>query len=252
VTHTNDKVVLITGAAKRIGAVIARLFHSADYCVLLHYNHSAGTASKLCRELNQLRDNSCLMVQADLSETAGVEKIAKLIGDMGRIDVLVNNASSFYPTPIQTCNQQHWDDLIGSNLRGPFFLTKALSPLLRKSKGSVVNISDMHARQALKQHPIYSIAKGGNIAMTKAMALELAPDIRVNSVAPGAILWPEGEQQEKQQQDSDKHQAILNNIPMGKLGTEMDIAQTVWFLAEQATYVTGQTIAVDGGRSNSL
>jgi len=247
VTDKDKKVVLITGAAKRIGAVIARLFHSADYSVLLHYNSSASSANKLCRELNQLREDSCLLVQADLSQATGIEKITHLIGDLGRIDVLVNNASSFYPTPIDDCNQQQWDDLIGSNLKGPFFLTKALCPLLKKYSGSVVNISDMHARQALQQYPIYSIAKGGNIAMTKAMALELAPDIRVNSVAPGAILWPE-----KEQSETEKHQAILDNIPMGKLGTEMDIAQTVWFLAVEATYVTGQTIAVDGGRSNSL
>ena len=145
---------------------------------------------------------------------------------IGRLDVLVNNASSFYPTPLEKCDQAQWDDLIGSNLRGPFFLTQALSYLLKKQQGSVVNISDMHARQALANHPIYTIAKGGNIAMTKSMALELAPEVRVNSVAPGAILWPEHEED-----DIEKQQSVLNNVPMGRLGSEADIADTVFFLA---------------------
>ena len=246
-TNERKKVVLITGAARRIGAVTARLFHNANYRVLLHYNHSAAAADKLCEELNCIQADSCLLVQGDLNNMAELENITNLAFGVGRLDVLVNNASSFYPTPIELCDLAQWDDLINSNLKGPFFLTQALSPLLKKQHGAVVNISDIHGRQALAEHPIYSIAKGGNIAMTKALAVELAPDIRVNSVAPGAILWPEHEQE-----DSEKQHAVLNNVPMGRLGAELDIAKAVFFLAVKATYMTGQTIAVDGGRSNSL
>lgn len=241
------KVVLITGAGKRIGAVTARLFHQRGYTVVIHYNHSASAANKLCKLLNNERSDSSLLVQADLNSSQGIQKIANLVQDIGQLDTLVNNASSFYPTPLELCDQEQWDDLINSNLKGPFFLTKILSPLLKKQRGAVINISDMHGRQALANHPIYSIAKGGNIAMTKAMAMELAPEVRVNSVAPGAILWPEHEEDDKEKQS-----AVLKKVPMGRLGTELDIAQAVLFLAAEATYMTGQTIAVDGGRSTSL
>jgi len=242
-----EKVVLITGAARRIGANMAQLFHNANYTVVIHYNNSASDADKLCHTLNQIESDSSLMVQANLTNPKKKKKITDLINNIGRLDVLVNNASSFYPTPLENCNQEQWDDPIGSNLRGPFFLTQALSELLRKQRGAVVNISDMHARQALAKHPIYTIAKGGNIAMTKTMALELAPEVRVNSVAPGAILWPEHEED-----DIEKQQSVLKNVPMGRLGSESDIAETVFFLAVEASYMTGQTIAVDGGSSTSL
>ena len=245
--NNRAKVVLITGAARRIGANIAQLFHNANYRVVIHYNQSASAANKLCKTLNDIDPDSCLMIQANLSNTSGIKKITDLIVNMGRLDVLVNNASSFYPTPLKNCDQEQWDDLIGSNLKGPFFLTQALSPLLKRQLGAVVNISDMHARQALAAHSIYSIAKGGNIAMTKTMALELAPEVRVNSVAPGAILWPEHEED-----DLEKQQSVLKNVPMGRLGSASDIADTVFFLAVDASYMTGQTIAVDGGRSTSL
>jgi len=242
-----EKVVLVTGAARRIGASIARLFHRADYLLIIHYNQSASAADKLCEELNQQRSDSCLMVQADLSSSTGIDKIIKLVSDIGRLDILVNNASSFYPTPVEQCNQAQWDELIGSNLKGPFFLTQRLSALLTTANGSVVNISDMHARQALTNYPIYSIAKGGNIAMTKALALELAPAVRVNSVAPGAILWPQQEQN-----NIEKHKAVLSKVPLQRSGAESDIAEAVYFLAVKATYMTGQTLAVDGGSSTSL
>jgi pteridine reductase len=240
-------VVLITGAARRIGAATAELFHSAGYQVIIHFNRSASDADKLCEKFNQLRDNSCLLVQADLNDKSGLQKIIDLVDSVGRLDVLVNNASSFYPTPLEDCSDQQWDDLINSNLKGPFFLSKGLALQLLKTRGSIVNISDMHARQTLKNHPIYSVAKAGNIAMTKSMALELAPNVRVNSVAPGAILWPEHEQDDTNKQDS-----VLSKVPMGRLGCEADIAGTVFFLAVDASYMTGQTIAVDGGSSNSL
>lgn len=244
---SDKKVVLITGAAKRIGAVTTRLFHRQGYTVVLHYNRSASDANKLCNLLNNERPDSSLMVQADLNSPEGIQKITDLVQTIGQLDTLVNNASSFYPTPLELCDQAQWDDLINSNLKGPFFLTQKLSPLLKKQRGAVINISDMHGRQALTNHPIYSIAKGGNIAMTKTMALELAPEVRVNSVAPGAILWPVHEEDDVQ-----KQKAVLQRVPMGRLGTESDIAQAVLFLAEEATYMTGQTIAIDGGRSTSL
>ena len=245
--NSDSKVVLITGAARRIGAVTARLFHAAGYGVIIHYNNSAAAADKLCEELNHQRADSCLLVQCDLNDMTGLDKIADLVSSVGRLDVLINNASSFYPTPLENCDQQQWDDLINSNLKGPFFLSQKMAPLLIKNQGAIVNISDMHARQALRNHPIYTIAKAGNIAMTKSMALDLGPDVRVNSVAPGAILWPEHEED-----DTDKQDSVLSKVPMGRLGTESDIADTAFFLAVNSTYMTGQTIAVDGGSSNSL
>jgi pteridine reductase len=243
----DEKVVLITGAARRIGAVTARLFHEAGYLVVIHYNSSAAAADKLCEQLNASRENSCLLVQTDLNNMNDLDNISQLIASLGRLDVLINNASSFYPTPLQDCDNEQWNDLINSNLKGPFFLSQKLAPMLVKAQGAIVNISDMHARQALSNHPIYTIAKAGNIAMTKSLALDLAPDVRVNSVAPGAILWPEHEED-----DIDKQGSVLSKVPMGRLGTESDIAQTAFFLAVNATYMTGQTIAVDGGSSNSL
>ena len=246
-SQTDQPVVLITGAARRIGAVTARLFHEAGYRVVIHYNRSAAAADKLCEQLNRERTDSCLLVQADLNNAADLDNITDLITSLGRLDVLINNASSFYPTPLEGCSEDQWNDLINSNLKGPFFLSQKLAPLLVKNQGTIVNISDMHARQALSDHPIYTVAKAGNIAMTKSLALDLAPDVRVNSVAPGAILWPEHEED-----DIDKQDSVLSKVPMGRLGTELDIAQTAFFLAVNATYVTGQTIAVDGGSSNSL
>ena len=245
--NNQSPVVLITGAARRIGAVIARIFHSNGYQVVIHYNNSAAAADKLCEDLNAQRDNSALLVQADLNDMAGLQQIADLVSSIGRLDVLINNASSFYPTPLENCDDQQWNDLMNSNLKGPFFIAQKLAPLLIESQGSMVNISDMHARQALQSHPIYTIAKAGNIAMTKSLAKELGPNVRVNSVAPGAILWPEHESDDEVKQNS-----VLSKVPMGRLGTEQDIAQTVYFLAVQATYMTGQTLAVDGGSSNSL
>jgi len=240
-------VVLITGAARRIGAVTANLFHSKGYRVIVHYNRSSSDADKLCRELNERRADSCLLVQCNLNEMAGLDKIADLVSSIGRLDILVNNASSFYPTPINECDENQWNDLINSNLKGPFFLSQKLATILSKNRGAIVNISDMHARQALANHSIYSIAKAGNMAMTKTLAKELGPDVRINSVAPGAILWPEHESDDRAKQD-----LILSKVPMGRLGTEDEIAQTIYFLAVDATYMTGQTIAVDGGSSNSL
>jgi pteridine reductase len=245
--NQQQPVILITGAARRIGAFIAQIFHAKGYQVIIHYHRSAAAADGLCEQLNAIRQDSCALVQNDLNDLEGLQKISDLAHSVGRLDVLVNNASSFYPTPLADCDDQQWNDLINSNLKGPFFLSQKLASLLTASNGAIVNISDMHARQALQNHPIYTIAKAGNIAMTKSLAKELSPNVRVNSVAPGAILWPEHELD-----DTEKQGAVLNKVPMGRMGTESDIAQTVYFLAVEATYVTGQTIAVDGGSSNSL
>ena len=243
----NNQVILVTGAAKRIGCEIINVFHSRNFNVIIHYNKSAAEANRLYENLNEKRSKSAFLVQGDLNELISIKRIITLIDSIGRLDVLVNNASSFYPTMLETADESDWNDLINSNLKGPFFLSKKLAPLLKRNRGSIVNISDMHARQALKKHSIYTIAKAGNIAMTKSLALELAPEVRVNSVAPGAILWPAHEQD-----DIAKHKKILSSIPIGRLGSESDIAETTFFLSNIATYVTGQTIAVDGGASNSL
>ena len=240
-------VVLITGAAKRIGAELARLFSSKGFVCIIHYNNSKKEAESLARLLNENSPARCYTVQGNLNSPDTVAKISEFCCELGRLDVLINNASSFYPTPLEQCDQSQWDDLINSNLKSPFFIAQALAPLLKESKGSIINISDMHARQALINHPIYTIAKAGNIAMTKTLAKELAPEIRVNSVAPGAILWPEHETD-----DIDKQQSVLSKVPLGRLGTESDIAKTTYFLAVDAEYMTGQTIAVDGGSSNAL
>ena len=240
-------VVLITGAAKRIGAELARLFSSKGFACIIHYNNSKKEAENLARLLNENSPARCYTVQGNLNSPDTVAKISEFCCELGRLDVLINNASSFYPTPLEQCDQSQWDDLINSNLKSPFFIAQALAPLLKESNGSIVNISDMHARQALINHPIYTIAKAGNIAMTKTLAKELAPEIRVNSVAPGAILWPEHETD-----DIDKQQSVLSKVPLGRLGTESDIAKTTYFLAVDAEYMTGQTIAVDGGSSNAL
>ena len=242
-----EPVILITGAARRIGAVIARLFHGKGYRIIIHFNQSAAEADRICKSLNNLRSDSCFLVQSDLNKPEDIDKIVDLIETIGRLDILINNASSFYPTPLKDCNEEKWEDLFSSNLKGPFFLAQRLAEMLIIARGSIINISDMHARQALDKHPIYTIAKAGNISMTKTLAKELAPNVRVNSVAPGAILWPEHESD-----DLDKQNSVLSKVPVGRLGTENDIADAVFFLAVKATYVTGQTIAVDGGSSNSL
>ena len=165
--NSDSKTVLITGAARRIGAVTAQLFHAAGYNVVIHYNRSAAAADRLCEQFNAERTDSCLLVQSDLNDMAGLNKIVDLMQTVGRLDVLINNASSFYPTPLEHCDEQQWDDLIASNLKGPFFLAQKLAPMLVKAQGAIVNISDMHARQALRNHPIYTVAKAGNIAFER-------------------------------------------------------------------------------------
>jgi len=235
---------LITGAARRIGACIARHLHQAGYDLILHYRHSATDAEQLAEELNAIRPGSCSSLQADLAEMAEVEQLAAEVQATGGLNLLVNNASSFYPTPVGQVSQQDWDALINSNLRAPFFLTQALTPLLKKTQGCVINLVDVHAERGLTGYPVYSIAKAGLKMMTLSLARELAPEVRVNGIAPGPILWPEAEASLSE----DARQAVLDKTLLARTGRPEDIAEAVLYLS-QAGYVTGQVLTVDGGRS---
>ncbi len=238
------KTALITGAAQRIGAEIARVLHENGMDLLLHYRTSRTAAEALQRELEGRRADSVRLVQADLLNTTELPVLIREAADWrGRLDLLVNNASAFYPTPIADATESQWEELMGSNLRAPFFLAQAAAPLLRSSGGAIINLVDIHAERPLKSYPIYSMAKAGNAMMVKSLARELGPEVRVNGVAPGAILWPEEGLSEEAQTN------ILTRIPLERPGTPEDIARTVLFLAGDADYITGQIIAVDGGRS---
>lgn len=238
-----DPVLLITGAARRIGATTARLFHERGWRILLHYHRSAADANRLCDEFNRLRPDSCHTLCAAMSDVAALERMAaEAASRWGRIDALINNASSFYPTPLGQAREADWNALVDSNLKGPFFLSQALAPHLALHHGTIINITDIYADQPLPQHTVYCIAKAGNAMMTRTLARELAPHVRVNGIAPGAILWPENPDEASLWID------LLSRIPMGRLGEPRDIAETAWFLVTGARYVTGQCIAVDGGQ----
>ncbi len=239
-----QKNVLITGAAKRIGAACARLLHSQGCNVFLHYRSSKEAALQLCYELNQLRPDSAYMMQADLLNREELEAlVSEACMAWGKIDVLVNNASSFYPTTMADVTEQQWDELMGCNLKAPFFLAKLMAEILADNKGCIVNIVDIHAERGLKNYPVYSIAKAGLVAMTKILAKELGPVIRVNGIAPGAILWPDNELSEQEKQD------ILQRIALRRNGEPDDIARALWFLIKDADYMTGQILTIDGGRT---
>ncbi len=239
-----NKVVCITGAARRIGAVIAATFHAAGYNVVIHHNQSVKEAETLAESLNKKRPDSVITIRADLVTNFSASELIKTVVDAwGRLDVLVNNASAFYPTPFGEIKEYDWDILIGSNLKAPTMLTQAAASALAESDGSIINIVDIHADRPLKNYPVYSIAKAGLVALTKSTAKELGPEVRCNAVAPGAILWPE-------QPDHDaEHQDIIERTALKREGTPEDIANTVLFLADSAPYITGQIIAVDGGRT---
>ena len=239
----NAKVVLITGAAHRIGATTAKLLHQNGMNIVLHYRGSREQAQALQKELNSKRENSVILIQADLHITNGLPAlIEESVKAWGRLDVLINNASSFYPTIMGKATEDHWDDLMGSNLKAPFFLSQAATPHLKKTNGCIVNIVDIHAERPLKTFPIYSMAKAGLAMMTKSLACELGPEIRVNAVAPGAILWPEN-------LDEVAKQRIVSRTFLKRQGEPNDISKTILYLIKDADYVTGQIIAVDGGRS---
>ncbi len=247
--HTNslmDKVALITGAAQRIGATTARTLHHAGMKLAIHYRNSDQAARHLQQELESVRPHSTVLVQGDLLQTDQLhELVEQVAGQWGQLDLLINNASSFYPTPVDSFSEQTWDDLIGSNLKAPLFLSQAAAPHLRRQGGNIINMVDIHADRPLKNHTIYCIAKAGVAMMTKSLARELGPEIRVNGVAPGAILWPENELDETTKSE------ILSRTALKRSGTPEDIARTILFLVRDGRYITGQIIPVDGGRTLS-
>jgi pteridine reductase len=242
------KVVLITGGAKRVGAAICRRLHAAGALLVLHYRHSAGEARLLSAELNHARADSVALIQADLLDDAKlVSVVDQTVQTFGRLDALINNASSFFATPVGDITPEHWQDLIGTNLKAPMFLAQAAAPALRKSQGAIVNITDIHAERPLKNYVVYSVAKAGLIGLTRSLARELAPDVRVNAVAPGPILWPDDDSF-----DELSRQRIISHTPLRREGAPDDIARAVHFLLEDAGYVTGETIHVDGGRHMAI
>ena len=240
----DGKVALVTGSARRIGAEIVRTLHADGARVAIHYRGSADDACALADELNGGRADSAAVFRADLLDTASLPDLASaVLSWAGRIDVLVNNASSFYPTPIGEISETAWDDLIGSNLKGPLFLSQACLPALREARGVIINLVDIHGQRPLRHHHVYSPAKAGLAMLTRALAKDLGPEIRVNGVSPGAILWP------SDGMTTDVKQAILDQIPLDRAGSPADIAGCVLYLVRDATYISGQIIAVDGGRS---
>jgi len=244
---SSRKTALVTGAAARIGAAICKTLHSRGCDVLLHYNSSHEAAERLADQLNEDRANSVSLAQADLSSPAGLEGLAEQTKvQFGKLDILVNNASRFYPTQIGGTLAWQWDDLMNSNLRGPYFLAQALLDELRTAGGSIVNILDVYAERPMRGHAVYCISKAGMAMMTMALAKELGPSIRVNGVAPGAILWPENKP------EAGEKQSVLERTALGRLGDPLDIASAVAYLALEAPYVTGQILSVDGGRSLNI
>jgi pteridine reductase len=238
------KAVLVTGGARRLGAAIARRLHAAGANVLLHYRDSEADAAKLEAALNALRAKSAAKVKAELLAPIAPRALLSAARDsFGRLDLLVNNASSFFPVEVGAIESSHWEELIGSNLRAPMFICQEAAPELARNQGAIVNIVDIHAERPLKGYSVYSVAKSGLAALTRSLALELAPNVRVNGVAPGAIAWPDDGQV-----DPAERSRILATTPLGRLGSPEDIAQAVHFLA-CAPYITGQIFAVDGGRS---
>lgn len=243
--NTDQKVALITGASQRLGAATARTLHQRGHNIVIHYRHSRDAADQLAADLNQSRAGSCICLHADLNNSADIHRLAENASEhWQRLDLLVNNASSFFPTPIGECTEAQWDDLFSSNSKAPLFLSQALAPSLAKQEGNIVNMIDIHANAPLANHTLYCMAKSALKMLTLSLAKELAPTVRVNGVSPGAILWPkpESEMTEKEKQ------RILSGIPLERLGKLDDIANAVAFLAE-SNYITGQIIAVDGGRS---
>jgi pteridine reductase len=241
------KVALVTGAARRVGAAIARKLHTEGASVVIHYRSGEADAAKLEGELNGLRAQSAMKVKGDLLAPIATRVLVEAaLGRFKRLDILVNNASMFYPTPMGRIEASHWEELAGSNLRAPLFLAQEAAPHLAQNAGCIVNITDIHAERPLKGYAVYSIAKAGLAAMTRSLALELAPKVRVNAVAPGAIAWPEDGQFEPGERER-----IVATTPLARTGSPEEIAQAVHFLAT-ASFVTGQTLAVDGGRSAFL
>lgn len=245
----SEAVILVTGAARRVGAAIARCLHGCGATLVLHYRNSAADAEALAAELNGQRPGSALALSADLVEAVQCASLVDIIEErLGRLDGLVNNASTFFATPLGSIDEPAWEALIGSNLKGPLFLCQAAAPLLRRQGGAIVNITDVHAERPLRGYPLYCAAKAGLLGLTRALAIDLAPDIRVNAVAPGPIAWPE---QGEDFPEADRL-AIVAHTLLQRTGSPEDIAGAVRYLMFEAPYVTGQVINVDGGRTAHL
>ncbi|MEY2854333.1 MAG: hypothetical protein RL030_1465 [Pseudomonadota bacterium] len=238
------KVVLITGGARRVGAAISERLHAAGASVALHYRKSADEAVALRGRLEDRRAGSAIALQADLIDVAALPRLVEsTLARFGRLDVLINNASTFYPTPLGEITPEAWDDLFGTNLRAPLFLSQAAAPALRESRGLVLNIADIHGQRPLRHHPVYSSAKAGLIMLTQSLAREMAPHVRVNAIAPGPVLFPEHGVTEEMKE------SIVERTLLKRIGSPEDIARAALFFTAEAPYVTGQILAVDGGRS---
>jgi pteridine reductase len=243
------KVALVTGGARRIGASIVTELHRSGMNVVIHYYHSGDDAQTLAGALNALRCGSASLVRGNLLDDAGPSAIIdEAQARWGRLDLLVNNASSFYPTPVGSIDVSAWDDLVGTNLKAPLFLSQAAREPLRQHRGAIVNIADIHADRPLTEHAVYCAAKAGLLMLTRALARDLAPDIRVNAISPGAILWP-GTAHDSPDEQGKSQAEVLRATPLGRQGEPRDIARTVLFLMRDAPYITGENISVDGGRS---
>ena len=238
------KTALVTGAARRVGAVIARVLHGAGANLMLHYRSSAEDAAALAGELNDARPGSVVLTECDLLEVAGFPVLAASAREaFGGLDLLVNNASTFYPTPIGDITEIDWDDLVGTNLKAPLFLAQALAPLLHERRGLIINVTDIHGLRPLRRYPVYCLAKAGLMMLTRSLARELGPHVRVNAVAPGPVMWPEDGLDEALQAK------ITQRTALKRTGSAVDVARACLFFASEAPYVTGQVLAVDGGRS---
>jgi pteridine reductase len=238
------QTALVTGGARRVGAAIVRALHAEGANVMIHCHRSLIDAEQLAAQLGAARAGSAAVLSADLLEAAALPRLIDVtLGRFGRLDLLVNSASSFYPTRLGEIGVAAWDDLVGTNLRAPLFLAQAAAPALRRARGAVLNIVDIHGLRPLRHHAVYSAAKAGLIMLTRALARELAPEVRVNAIAPGPVLWPE------QGIDERRKAGILDRTPLGRTGEPADVARTVLFFAAEAPFVTGQVLAVDGGRS---
>ena len=247
--NSQQKVVLITGGAKRVGAAICRLLHASGAYLMIHYRNSVNEARALQSEFNLQRPNSAAIIQADLLTLPALPGLVQeTIRHFGRLDVLINNASSYYPTELGQIDEQQWHDLTGSNLQAPLFLAQAAANELRRRRGCIVNITDMHVERPKKGYIVYSVAKAGLVTLTKSLAHELAPEVRVNAVAPGPVLWPE----DNPQFDEVYRQRVISQTLLKRIGESDDVARAVRFLIDDAPFITGQVIAVDGGRSLNL
>lgn len=240
------KVALITGAARRVGAEMARVLHAAGMNIILHYHQSVAAATELCAELNTARPASAVLLSANLADIQQITPlVTQAVQTWGRLDYLVNNAARFYPTRIGTVTTTAWDDLINSNLKAPFFLCQAAKEALHQQQGCIINIADVHAQRPMRDYAVYCISKAGLVMLTQALAKELGPQVRVNAIAPGVVMLPEGENT----LDAADKEKIIQRIALKRAGTPTDIAKAVLFLLQDANYITGEILTVDGGRA---